>query len=225
MAVKFVDSFDKIVGTYFAGVATEEFTYKSKLYAPKTIRVSPGIFRGTTCPAGCGGCCFRFALLWLQSDILPTAGDLRPRTVSFNGHTYLLYTDPQTDHDQHFCRHVDQAGRCGIHGRHPFTCDFELLRFTHQKERVMINTRLFGRGWQFTRITGQKGALCDYLPVSDFHRDEAARKLRRLWDWTHYFGLKTRLPEIIEWVDNGPHTTPLVLQPHSKSLEARIGTP
>jgi hypothetical protein len=87
---------------------------------------------------------------------------------------------------------------------------------------VDIATRLFGRGWSYTRTTGQVGAQCDLLPVSEKTRDDAARKLTRLKEWSDYFGLATRLPEIIDWVKTGPHNTPLVLRPRGSTLFDRI---
>ncbi len=213
------NSLDKIAKVYFAGVTAEPFEYHGETFRPKEVYVSPHIFRGTTCPSACGGCCFRFSLAYLPSDPHPESEHLLPATVQCNGVLRQLLVDPQQDHDDHFCRHVNKKdGRCGIHGFHPFTCDFELIRFTHQPHRVDIATRLFGRGWSYTRITGQTGSLCDLLPPSDKHRDDAARKLKRLKEWADYFKLVTHLPRIIAWVESGPHSEPLHIVPGKQTL-------
>lgn len=213
------NSLDKIVTVYFSGVTAQKFEYAGQTYRPKIINVSPLLFRGTTCPMACGGCCFRFVHLYLPTDPMPESPHLRPEVINFNGVSRQLVVDRQDDHDDHFCRHlIKPTGRCGIHGEHPFTCDFELIRFTHQDHRVDIATRLFGRGWSYLRTTGQVGAQCDVLPVSEKHRDDAARKLKRLKEWTDYWSLETHLPQVIDWVERGPHETPLVIHPGKRTL-------
>jgi hypothetical protein len=42
------------VRIYFAAVTAEAFTYKGKEFAPKTLSISPLLFRNLICPAGCG---------------------------------------------------------------------------------------------------------------------------------------------------------------------------
>lgn len=202
------NSLDKIVEVYFAGVTAQPFPYNGKIFQPKEVHVSPMIFRGATCPMSCGGCCFKFTLVYLPSDPQPTG--LAEVLEEVNGVKRPVFVDGQADNDGSKCRHLIKAnGRCGIHGIHPFTCDFELIRFTHQDARVDIATRGFGRGWSYTRTTGQTGAICDILPASEKHKDDAVRKLTRLQEWTDYFGLVTHLPRIIEWVRTGPRDVPL----------------
>lgn len=218
-----VDTLDKIIGVYFAGVTAEPFTYNGKTFLPKKVHVSPHIFRGSTCPRGCGGCCFRFSLVWMPGepkDLGPGVGQVR---AVVNGIERALYADLQTDHKDHFCRHLLKAsGLCGIHGKHPFSCDFELIRFIHQEGRCDIAVRPFGRGWSYKRVTGQTGALCDMLPPTPARRDDAVRKMKRLQEWTDYFQLKTHLPKIISWLTMGPHDVALVLDPRTRPLSEVI---
>lgn len=212
------NSLDKIVKIYFAGVASKPFEYNGEIYTPKKVVVSPLIFRGMTCPMACGGCCFKFSLVWLPLEPKPYL-TVEKDLVTVNGVERYVYIDRQAANTDHFCTHLQKKdGRCGIHGQHPFTCDFELIRFVHQADRVDIATRPFGRGWSYERVTGQKGALCDVLPPSEKHRDDAVRKLWRLKQWADYFELPTHLPRILDWVRSGPHDDPLVINPTTQSI-------
>jgi len=193
------DSLDKIIGTYFACVTDEPFTYKNKEYLPRPICISPGIFRGYVCHAKCGACCFRFSLDYLPSEQHPY--QLDEREVSFNGKQVLILSDLQLQDDTHYCANLKiEDGLCGIHGSHPFSCDFEILRFLQFAEHPnRVTTKLYGRGWNMLRIDGERGAMCTMEPVTESSRDDVLRKLRRLEQWTDYFGLKTKLPRIIDY--------------------------
>jgi hypothetical protein len=209
MASRYPNSLDKIIGTYFAGVTAESFTYKDVVYQPKPLIVSPDIFRGFTCPAQCGGCCFHFSLEYLPQESRPY--EMSAYDVNFSGWAVPMFHDVQDDHDDHFCRNLDKkTGRCGIHGKHPFSCDFELLRFTHFEDKAILSTRLYGRGWAFTRIDGTKRAMCEIIPGDRKIYDDIYRRLTRLKEWTDHFQLKTHLPSVLKWVKSGPHQTPLV---------------
>jgi len=202
---RYVDSVDKIVGTYFACVTKEPFDYKHRTYHPKPLRVSSGIVRGFTCPAGCGGCCPKFSLDFLPSEKrrLKPPG-VTKRLIAFNDREVEIWSDLQDDHDNHHCRNLRRSdARCGIHGRHPFSCDFELLRFSIGRDRDDLTQRLFGRGWQFLRADMKtRGAMCSMTPPTPETRAEVVRKLRRLKEWTDHFGIRTHLDDIINWV---PH--------------------
>lgn len=199
------DSVDKIVERYFAAVTRVPFVYKGKEYLPKPLKVSPLLLRDYTCPVGCGGCCFKFTLDYLPDDPRPTA--LERRMVEFNGRPIAIYTDTQTDNDGPRCKHLTREGRCGIHGKHPFSCDFELIRtlaFEDADRPNVLTQKLFGRGWSYQRADGGKGALCEMLDVTPKSIMEVVRKLERLKKWTDHFKLKdTWLPEIIRLINNG----------------------
>lgn len=208
----FINSIDKIVTTYFAGVCSEPFNYRGKAYIPKQIRVSPLIFRGFTCPPKCGGCCPRFSLEYLPSEMRPSENDHQEYGVLINGRTIFMTHDAQDDHDSHFCRNLDQStGRCGIHGLHPFHCDFELIRFRHSDDQVQIMQALFSRGWNFKRIDGERGSLCEMIPLDPAWQKDLIRRMKRLKQWAEHFRIETHMDSIIGWCETGPHDEPLII--------------
>lgn len=199
------DTFDKIVG-YFAMVTTDPFEYNGKTYKPKPLRISPDIARGYTCPEGCGGCCPKFSLDYLLSEDHP--GGCKSRDIMLNGVLTTIMSDMQSENDTHHCRYLDHiSGRCQIHSRNPFSCDFELIRFAKfaSDERPnQVTTRLFGRGWQLLKVNGERGADCEVLPVTDESRVDTVRKLKRLDQWARTFGLNTKIKAIIKWLETEP---------------------
>jgi hypothetical protein len=209
------DSVDKIISAYFAGVNTVPFAYKGKTFEPKMLVASPLLFRGFTCPSKCGGCCPRFSLDYLPIENNPY--ELTPRIIKINEREFEIYSDLQKERNQHFCRHLDiNSGRCGIYQQRPFSCDFELIRFVHFPNRVILTQKLFSRGWAMKRVNGEQGALCSMIEITDHSINEVLRKLRRLVVWCDYFGINHRLAEVIEWVKTGPHIKPLILHKQYK---------
>lgn len=207
---RYVNSLDKVVFSYFAAVAKKPFEYRGKTIVAKPLQVSPLIFRGFCCPEKCGGCCPRFSLEYIPSELYPpTAFQYE---VAVNGNTRPLFHDPQTDHADHHCRFLDKkSGRCLIYQRRPFHCDFELIRVFISHKQNRLSQQLFGRKWQLLRVDNCRGALCQMTPVDDTTVAEVMRKLKRLKEWTDHFGVETWLPEILTWVAQGPHAKPLVL--------------
>lgn len=214
------DSLDKILTTYAAAMTRRAFVYKGRRYEPKPLRVSPLIFRHYTCPPGCGGCCLRFSLVYLPSELLPDSGTFEARTVEFDGRHVLVVEDAQPQGD-HFCGQLNrQTGRCGIHGRHPFSCDFELIRVLQGPTRNILIQKLYGRGSQFLRIDGKRGARCEMTYQTAAQRADLARRLRRLGDWLDHFGLTdTYLPAVLAYVESGPHARPLDLTPEGATTD------
>lgn len=192
---------DKIVTTYFAAVCSEAFTYKDTKYEPKPLHVSSNLLRGYTCPPGCGGCCPTFSLDYLPTEKHPY--DLLTRSVQISGTTIPLYSDEQLSNQDSRCHNLDKAtGRCGIHGAHPFSCDFELIRVIHRKEFATLTTMLFTRGWAMKLTKGGRGSLCDILPCNTETAMDVKRKLERLQEWALYFGVETKLLRVFEWIDD-----------------------
>lgn len=196
------DTVDKIVG-YAGMVCSEPFTYKGKQYEPKALTVSPDIARGYTCPAQCGACCPRFSLDYLISEMRPSEG-LIDKEVTINDKTFVIKSDSQNYHRDHFCKYLNKEnGRCGIHGYHPFSCDFELIRFAQfanpQQENRVI-TRLYGRSWNMLRIDNERGTRCTITPITPETILDTKRKLTRLKQWCDYFEIPNKLEKIIEWV-------------------------
>lgn len=211
------DSVDKIVQSYFAAVAAEPFEYKGERYEVVKLTVSPLLLRGFTCPPGCGGCCPVFTLDYLPTE--PAPYELERRYVEFNGARISLMSRTQEGRTEHHCSNLNMAdGRCNVHGRQPFSCDFELIRFLHYAEagEARMLTRLFGRGHAFLRVDQvSRGALCTITPRTDETAADVVRKLRRLAEWCDHFNLKHRVGSIIEWALGNP-ITPLVLDGHTR---------
>lgn len=196
-----IDSIDKIVTSYFSVVTAEDFDYKDITYKKKDVVVRKEIFRGFTCPASCGACCSRFSLDYLPSE--PHPYNLTERVVTFKGKPVTIYSDIQNDHEDYHCRNLNKDnGRCGVHGKHPFSCDFELIRsikFTDPNRTDTLTTKLYGRAWAMKRIDDSRGAMCELLPPSKETIDEVIRKLNRLKMWCEHFQLKHRVDTIIDW--------------------------
>lgn len=195
----FVDSIDKIVTSYFVAVSRQVIEYKGKRYLPKPLQVSPSLLRGFVCPEGCAGCCPRFSLDYLPEEVFPYP--LQKRETVINGQKITIFSDQQKEHQNHHCKHVNFAtGRCEIHGRQPFSCDFELIRttlFSNPEKPNILGQRLFGRGWAMLRVDGERGAFCHMLPPSADTVADVVRKLTRLNQWADWFGIKTWLPDIL----------------------------
>jgi hypothetical protein len=195
------DSIDKIVGSYFSVITEEPYTYKGTTTYPKALNISPLLFRNLECPAKCGACCSRFSLDYLPREKHPEG--LAFRNVEFNGYDIGIYSDLQLE-GGHFCQHLSQEdARCGIHGYHPFSCDFEIIRslvHTQQWSNNHLLTKFYGRGWNMLRIDGERGAMCGIYDGFEESRRDVLRKLGRLDQWADYFHLKHRTKRIIEWV-------------------------
>lgn len=214
------DSIDKIVIQYFGAVTAQPFEYRGERYDVPRLTVSPGLLRGYTCPAGCGGCCPRFSLDYLPTEVHPGTAVLR--TVEFNGYAVPIMSDLQDDHTSDRCRNLNPAdGRCNIHSYRPFSCDFELIRFMARPGTAHMSQRLFSRGWNMKRTDGGRGAKCEMLPADPETIADVIRKLGRLTDWAQHFGIMTRVPLIIDWIDqikdNPGAADNLVLPGHVRS--------
>lgn len=197
------DSIDKIV-SYFAAMTTEPFTYKGKVFKPKVLQVSPLLLRGLKCPAMCGGCCSRFSLDYLPGEDKPY--DMAARYIEFNGGLVRVFSDLQQDHDDPKCFHLNKTnGRCRIHTRHPFSCDFEIIRFFTFADSLHANrvaSQFYGRGWNMMRIDGERGALCEMLPSNPVIIADIVRKFKRLDRWMTHFRLKSKVRDVLDWVED-----------------------
>lgn len=214
-----MDTVDKIVSSYFAAVATEPFGYKNKIYQPKLLQVSVGMFtKRMNCVEECGACCHKFTLDWLPNEQIGSIY-ATPREVEINGRKRVLMTDAQEEVEGHHCQFLGDKARCEIHGEHPFSCDFELLRFSHFKapdRNNYLNHRPYGRAWNMKRQDGERGALCEWYDASGGEEEmltwqrDTVRRLMRLRDWCRHWEIPNSVDSIIEWVRTGPHKEPLV---------------
>jgi Fe-S-cluster containining protein len=208
----FVDSFDKVVNVYFTAFTTEPFTYKGKQYEPKTLQVSPSFFHSFNCFAKCGGCCSQFSLDYIPGEPMPTgdqAVDFYDRPIDFNGKTINLITkDVHREGKtvpgmpkQTRCDFLQlDTGYCGIHQKHPLTCDFAGLMVWNKADSAWCGVRPFGRRWAMMRLDGVRGGFCTIDKVAEEkNRQENIRRLERLEKWMNYFEIKSHIPNVIEW--------------------------
>lgn len=204
-----MNSLDKVIGVYLASVCAEPFTYGKKHFKPKTLVVSPLLVRGYTCPAQCGACCGSFSLDYLPVEKAPPEATLH--TITINGHDIECRTDAQSDVTGYHCRNLTSDARCGIHSHRPLSCDFELIRFLVSDDHVLLTQKLFGRSWNMLRLDGERGSLCEMLPPDENTVKEVVRKLLRLQEWGDHLGIKTRIPQILDWLQFWGRTDPLTL--------------
>jgi hypothetical protein len=206
------DSLDKVVGIYLASVCRKEFEFRGQYFRPRTLRVSPLLFRGFTCPTTCGGCCPKFSLDYLPTELAPA--NVSPRTEMIDGSSLEIKSDLQDKNNGHFCKYLEQqTGRCQNYETRPFSCDFELIRFiVPKKGPIHLTQKLFGRGWAMKRVDGSKGARCQMTDPSELSKMEVLRKLTRLQEWAEYFSIETCLAHVMTWVESGPHDLPLFVE-------------
>jgi|SRR6185437_3757150 len=196
------DSLDKVIGIYLAGLCRKQFTYKSKQFLPKLVHVSPLLVRGFTCPEGCGACCGKFSLDFLEGERLPREAE--PRFISINGESKTIYSDRQIHRTSPWCRNLNQrSGRCGIYDHRPLSCDFELIRILQYEDKCILTQKQYGRSWAMKRIDEECGTLCEMLPPDPFTISEVDRKLQRLQDWAEYLQIFTCIGLIRAWLSNG----------------------
>jgi len=213
-----IDSIDKIVGRYFSVLTKEEFTYKKKTYVPKKLHISPLLLRGFTCPSNCAACCLVFSLDYIPLEEVPPI-PLTRREIYINGKAVTVFTDFQNENTSKWCMyasHID--GRCKIHGKQPFSCDFELIRpliFRDKETPNILTQKLFGRAWALTKIDNTKGARCVMTPPSLHSVAEVKRKLLRLEIWMSYAGIEnTYIPSILTILEkSGALTEKIILTP------------
>lgn len=209
---RYRNSLDKIIENYIAAMVPNSFSYEGRTIEAKPLRVSPGIFSGYTCPAGCGACCPRFSLEYLPSEALPRWSDgFEEYETTIDGRSVKFVHDTQIDHADHFCRYlVKKTGRCGTHDRRPMHCDFELLRVSRFDDHYELNQRLYGRAWNMLKIDAERGAQCEMLNFTEQWRQDILRRLLRLESWIEHIGFKEhRVSSVLKYVRTGPHSKPL----------------
>lgn len=201
------DSFDKIISTYFVGLAKESFIYNGKQYdPPESLVLSKSFYKKDNCVEFCGGCCSRFSLDYLPSEKQAIKNvKLVKRIVHFNNKKFKLFSDLQIDHAAHHCRYMSKKnGYCDIHNHSPLSCDFELLRIIHYQSsnKIALMNKMYGRGWNMLQYDEkERGAKCYF--TDDFDLKEMTRKLLRLEDWFKHFKIKSHIPLILELIKHG----------------------
>jgi Fe-S-cluster containining protein len=202
MKVACTNSIEKIIKWYFAGITKTEFVWKNITVVPKPLKLYPSLAYEHVCPENCGACCGKFSLDYINGERDLTG--LQERIIHFNGQQIRIWRDEQCGGER--CKYLRmENGRCDIHGAHPFSCDFECLRF--EVGQVSNYNKLeqshYGRTWQLTQVDGTKNVKCEFLPVSTEGAQETIRKLRKLEKWANHFHLtNTYIPEIISYLEN-----------------------
>ena len=194
MSVKHVDSTGKIL-SYLQKANSKKFAL-SKLF-----------FRDYTCPSGCGGCCLKFSLDYFPGERWDKFKEIYPRLtsrfVTRKVRGVIVYTDWQKDNNTMWCRYLDLTnGRCKIHQANPFTCEFELIKFMGNNEKSTLIKKLFGRGWQFKRVDGGVGALCEMIAFDPTKIERDIELLKELDSISTKFGITTKLPKVITFLAN-----------------------
>lgn len=211
-----VSTIYKIASTYMKAFALEDFVLDGeKIPVPSEVVISPLLWRGYTCPAMCGGCCFKFSLLWIPDEGQPNDNVFRAeKHYLFNGKRIKFYEDDQANNEDKYCKHLQKEdGRCGIHGKHPFACDFELIKILHKKnDRTWVGTKLFGRGHAYKAVDGVKGAKCTITPTDDASISDVLRKLNRLKQWMDYCGIDNTLAQVISHGQSSDWNTALIIK-------------
>lgn len=212
------NSLDKITSSYFRTFALDSFEYNgSEITPPPVTVISPFLWRGYTCPASCGGCCKKFSLVYLPQEERPY--EMPQVSYSFNGRQVQFYEDVQDENLTKWCRNLRQEdGRCNIHGKQPFSCDFELIRICSFENKSWVGTRLYGRGWSYKRVDGGTGALCTIEPVTEPARQDVLRKLGRLKEWMDYCGISNSLQSAINHGASSEYEKALVIKNGSRQL-------
>ncbi len=202
MSVAYTNSVEKIIDTYFAAVTKTEFVWNGTRFTPRPLKLFPSLANEHVCPENCGACCGQFTLDYINGERDSTG--LQERIIQLNGHDIKIWTDEQLGSER--CKYLRmEDGRCYIHGVHPFSCDFECLRFEVGQVRNYNELKQghYKRGWQLAQVDGTKNVKCKFLPASTEGAQESIRKLKRLEDWTNHFHLTdTYIPEIITYVEN-----------------------
>jgi hypothetical protein len=77
------------------------------------------------------------------------------------------------------------------------------------QDRVVVTQKQYGRAWAMTRLDYGTGALCEMLPVDLGTKTEVIRKFHRLAEWGAHFGIRTCVPDILQWLAGGDHSRAL----------------
>lgn len=209
-----------MICTYFAAVTREEIRWQEHIIQPRPLIISENIFKGFTCPSGCGACCTQVSatvdgntLNYLPSEEHSNTTD---EVVRINDHDYIIKTEDMRPTSSilpildklYPCKHLTLDARCGIYQRRSLACDLPLLQVTKRKTHNQLLIRKFGRHHLYTQFDMKtKGTMCELLEITPESIEDTRRRLRRLNDWTTYFNLNTWMPEILVWANQTPIPT------------------
>ena len=169
-------------------VSFPDSTLKLKKYCEvlsnSNLTVSPTFFRRFNCPERCGACCPKFSLdyfgeRWLQFKQLYPQESTSFLNRFVNGVEF--FTDYQKENNDHFCKFLNKTnGRCKIHQANPLSCRVEIIKFIKTKNRSTIYIRKFGRGWNMLNLTGCRGTMCSFQPLTRESYNESVNLLTEI---------------------------------------------
>lgn len=189
---------------------------------PKYLVVSRSFWGNYTCPPGCGGCCRSNSIDYFEDEFEQFALIYPDQVQHFQPYEFLFFGRKEVVFSNRLlakkrypepwplnrCMFLDGIARCNIHEANPFSCRFELnkLDWDKKRDRAILRKKLFGRGWNYTRISDkQKGALCEMVPVTLETVENTKRRdvpmLERLIFLLNKWGVKHRGNELLELLD------------------------
>ena len=198
------NSLDRIV-SYFKACCTSPFMYRGKEIQPyKQLKINQLALRSYDCPEECGACCMRCSLVWFTPpENLPHIEKTRIQI----GHAFRdVWIDYQMDHNSHFCRYLDPvSGRCTIYEERPFACQLELFKFMHYVSRGTAYARvtLPGRGWNLTKVDGERGALCTINKHDPAQTKDIIQLLHQLAKFMQMFGIANDIEQMTNFLKKG----------------------
>jgi Fe-S-cluster containining protein len=150
------------------------FHYLNNIKKAETVTISDKLHRDFSCPEGCGGCCFKVTLDYIEgSERWKKFKKLYPERVK-DFHKRVvneveIWSDFQDEHTGNYCKLLDKNGRCAIHEASPFLCAFEPIRIIYNKgtKKTNILVKKAGRGWQYKCVDGKIGAKCEILETKN----------------------------------------------------------
>lgn len=95
-------------------------------------------------------------------------------------------------------------GSCSVHPSRPLSCQVELIKFSHLKDKGYIHKRPYGRGWNLTPLNGIRGDIsCTFsnemTPEAwDQLKDNDIPTFKRILSWANHFKIPTHLPQFID---------------------------
>lgn len=197
------------VNFYSTSALSKILSYIELAAKPKVV-LSAGFFRKYSCPSGCGGCCHKVVLEYIEGTerwerFKSTHPELVDNFSRLEIDNIVVYSDSQLDNKTRFCKHLNlKDGRCKIHTVVPFPCEFVLSKFidNQSRGRSILTTTNYGRGWSFLRVDHKtRGAMCEMLEFSYEKLLIDLGLLRELDSYATLLGIETKLPRIISWIE------------------------
>lgn len=203
-------------------IARQSFTLEDEAGShvftpPPSVKLMRSFFQEYACLPLCAGCCPHFTLEYLPHDVPEGKSDQAfTRHVSIDGTSvqYIELRNPaQQVYNRKFCGFLetqdpDRIGMCNLHPARPYSCHIEPIKLHVVKNVGYIHKRPFGRGWAMQRVTGEKGALCEFerQPLTPKAIEQGYTNdipaLLRLQAWVDHLGIDTYLPDIIAQVES-----------------------